>query len=404
MRKAALLLPLLMLAIFVISCGDDDTQSPPAPPPNNLPGLIDPVWEYSHSLGNAVTGGYVYRGSTAPSLVGKYVYADHGTGRIWAITYDGMGAATNELVYDAPFFISTFGMGSDGELYLMQRSGAGRIFRIDELTPASYSLTEAFTPTLTFNQGVDIRNAGAADTRLFVVEQVGRILVFDTSNPQTPETFLDISTSVASGGETGLLGLAFHPDYATNGYFFVYYTTRGALRVRISRFSVTSNPDSADAGSEAPLLNISQRQGNHNGGGLAFDGNGYLLVAVGDEGGGGDVYDNAQDRTTLHGSILRLDVDVPASPYYQIPPDNPFVGNSDGYAQEIFAWGMRNPWRISYDAMTDRIWTGDVGQGQWEEIDVIEWGGNYGWDCREGMHDYIGPPDGPSPVCAGVNP
>jgi glucose/arabinose dehydrogenase len=285
----------------------------------------------------------------------------------------------------------------------MRYSGAGQIYKINETAnPTTYSLAVAFAAT--FNNAVDIRNGG--DSRLFVVEQQGFIRVFDTGNPQAPATFLDIDSEVTSGGERGLLGLAFHPNYSSNGTFFVYYTENSGS-VAISRFNVSGgDPNVADAGSEARLLTIPQQFSNHNGGGLAFDGNGYLLVAVGDEGSGGDPNDNAQDRTTLHGSILRLDVNVPASPFYQIPPDNPFAGNSSGYAEEIFAWGMRNPWRISYDATTDRIWVGDVGQRSWEEVDVIVNGGNYGWDCLEGTHDFIpaGSEDGPSPVCAGVNP
>jgi len=199
-----------------------------------------------------------------------------------------------------------------------------------------------------------------------------------------------------------MLGLAFHPDYKVNGFFYVYYTTgAGPWTARVSRFSVTADSNVADGGSEAILLNIGQRAGNHNGGGLTFDDDGFLYICVGDEGGGGDTYDNAQNRATLQGNILRLDVDlaVDASPWYEIPADNPFVGNANGWAEEIYAWGLRNPWRISHDVPTDRLWAGDVGQGLWEEIDIIESGGNYGWDCREGAHAYTGPPDGPSAAC-----
>lgn len=276
--------------------------------------------------------------------------------------------------------------------------------------PTAYDVVEAF-PSLSFARPVDIRNAGDGSDRLFVVEQTGVIRVFaNVDTVATSDVFLDITGSVAytSQSELGLLGLVFHPDYATNGYFFVYYTTgspggpTGDRRSRLSRFSVSGDPDTADPASEKILLEFPQRQDNHNGGGMCFDGDGYLCLAVGDEGGGGDQYDNAQDRATLYGSILRLDVDqnVDTPPYHGIPADNPFAGNSSGYREEIFAYGLRNPWRITYDAVTDRLWAGDVGQNSWEEIDVITSGANYGWDCREGLSAYTGPPNGPSPACA----
>jgi glucose/arabinose dehydrogenase len=184
----------------------------------------------------------------------------------------------------------------------------------------------------------------------------------------------------------------------------VYYTSLGGAPYvdRLSRFQVSAgDPDDADESTEKILFQISDRQGNHNGGALCFGDDGYLYVAIGDEGGGGDAYNNAQNRAVLFGKILRLDVDqnVDVEPYHGIPPDNPFVGNTDGYREEIFAWGFRNPWRMSFDAPTGRLWVGDVGQVSFEEIDVVEIGKNYGWDCREGMHNYVGPPNGPSPAC-----
>ncbi len=279
---------------------------------------------------------------------------------------------------------------------------------ISENPPAKspYDLVNAF-PNLTFSRPVNIQNAGDGSDRVFVIDQTGKILVVPNDpSATTTSVFLDITGEVtyASGGEMGLLGLAFHPQYASNGYFFVYYVTTTTERIaRLSRFNVSAgDPNAADPASEKVLLEISEREVNHNGGGLCFDGNGYLCVGVGDEGGAGDVYNNAQDRTTLQGSVLRIDVDQNAGtpPYYGIPPDNPFAGNSSGYREEIYTYGMRNPWRISYDAPTDRLWIADVGQAKWEEIDIATPGGNYGWDCREGKHAYVGPPDSPSPACA----
>jgi glucose/arabinose dehydrogenase len=227
--------------------------------------------------------------------------------------------------------------------------------------------------------------------------------VFDNDPAvQNAKTFLDISSRVTSGGERGLLGLAFHPDYETNGYFFIYYSPDPGTTTRLARFQVSAaNPDSANDGSEVVLLDIPQQYGNHNGGQLAFDPDGYLCIAVGDEGSFGDPNDNAQDLTDLHGSILRVDVDSQALGNYGIPSSNPFAVNIKGYRPEIYAYGLRNPWRFSFDPVNGRLWAGDVGQNLWEEIDVIIRGGNYGWDCREGMHDYDASRQ--SPVCDTVS-
>lgn len=256
---------------------------------------------------------------------------------------------------------------------------------------AQYDFEVAF-PNLNFSSALDLQNSGDGTNRLFVVEQVGRIRVFENqTNLNTTKLFLDISDRVTAGGETGLLGLAFHPDYETNGYFYVNYTAPSPLRTVISRFQVsTANPDSADKNSEQILLTYNQPYPNHNGGCVAFGPDGYLYIAAGDGGSGGDPDNNAQNITNLLGKIIRIDVNSPQAPLnYGIPADNPFVDSTNvNIRKEIYAWGLRNTWRFSFDSVTGRLWAGDVGQGAWEEVDIIQNGKNYGWRCYEGTHPY----------------
>jgi len=220
--------------------------------------------------------------------------------------------------------------------------------------------------------------------RLFIIEKVGRIRIIE--NDQLIETpFLDISERVGStGNEQGLLGLAFHPQYAQNGRFFVNYTDNNGNTV-LARFQVSSEPNVADPKSEVKILGVDQPFANHNGGGLAFGPDGYLYAGLGDGGSQGDPFGNAQNTGVLLGKILRLDVDS-AEPY-AVPADNPF-GN------EVWAYGLRNPWRFSFDKLTNDLYIGDVGQNTWEEIDFLPAGSpggtNFGWNFREGAHDYKG--------------
>jgi len=399
--KLSLSLAVLALAACAtlawLAC-DDDTGSPDdgGPPPA---GLVDPIYEYGRTQGRSITGGYVYRGPSIPALTGKYVYADYLSRHVWALRYDGM-TTTNEFLLDAPSGVSSFGVAENGELLLcgFSSTGATKIRGLSE-SGGVYSITDPF-PNLTFNQPVDLKHAGDGTDRLFVLEQAGIIRVFDNdASENTLETFLDIRGPVSCCGELGLLGLAFHPDYQSNGYFFVYYTSDNPNTNVLSRFQVSAgDPNAADVASEKILFEVSDRRGNHNGGGLLFGPDGYLYVSTGDEGGSGDEFDNAQNRAVLFGKILRLDVDqnVNTEPYYGIPPDNPLAGNDDGHREEIYAWGFRNPWRISYDLPTGRLWVADVGQDRYEEIDIVESGKNYGWDCREGKHPFNGDS---SPIC-----
>ena len=228
--------------------------------------------------------------------------------------------------------------------------------------------------------------APAGDGRLFVVEQPGRIRVVE-DGALLPTPFLDITSRVGSGGERGLLSMAFHPDYAENGFFYVNYTdTNGDTRVE--RYRVSADRNRADAGSARLVLGVEQPFSNHNGGLVTFGPDGMLYVGMGDGGGGGDPRGHGQDPATLLGSILRIDVDGAAP--YAIPPDNPFVGQA-GKRPEIWATGVRNPWRFAFDRQAGLIYVADVGQGQWEEVHVApaDSGGiNYGWNVMEGAHCY----------------
>ena len=262
---------------------------------------------------------------------------------------------------------------------------------------AQYSIQVAF-PNMTFSLPVEMVNAGDGTNRIFVVTQKGKIYVFPNSpTASNPKIFLDISDSASQGGgEMGLLGLAFHPNYSNNRYFYVDYTTEASpLRSKISRFQTSaSNPDSAVRNSELVLLTVVQPFTNHNGGHLAFGPDGYLYIAFGDGGSGGDPQNNAQNRSVLLGKILRIDVNpFSKNAVYSIPPTNPFYGNSQGWRQEIFAYGLRNPWKFSFDIPSGRIWAADVGQASWEEVDIIQSGKNYGWRIKEGFVCY-NPPAG----------
>ncbi len=256
--------------------------------------------------------------------------------------------------------------------------------------PAQISLVDAFPSLPAFSRPIECVSPGDGTDRLFVVEQRGKIWVFHPTAPSPQRRlFLDLSGMVSStGSETGLLGLAFHPNYATNGQFFINYTSSssGALKTYVARYTVSaSNPDSALATSETVFLSQDQPYENHNGGKIAFGPDGYLYISFGDGGSGNDPQNNGQTLTTVLGKILRIDVNAATFPYnYSIPPSNPFAANSAGYRKEIYAYGVRNPWKFSFDAETGTLWAGDVGQGAREEVDTIVAGGNYGWRLMEG--------------------
>lgn len=236
---------------------------------------------------------------------------------------------------------------------------------------------------------VEITNAN--DSRLFVVQQNGIIKIIQPNGTINATNFLNISSKIIFGGERGLLGLAFHPQYSVNGYFFVYYNNP-AGNIIVARYSVSStDPNVANAGSEKILLNIPKPFSNHNGGSIHFAPDGKLWVITGDGGSGGDPNNNAQNKNSLLGKMLRIDVDATDPTPYNIPPDNPFAGAGVDGADEIWAYGLRNAWKYSFDLTTGNAMIADVGQENIEEINkmpITQAGINYGWRCYEGNNAY----------------
>ena len=261
------------------------------------------------------------------------------------------------------------------------------------MPPSSVQTQQVFSG-VTLASVTTLKQAPGDDTRWFATNQAGTVTVFDNDPINaTGSIFLDIASRVQDGGERGLLGIAFHPDFATNGEVFVSYTAPSPLTSVVSRFRSMDGNLTLDPSTEEIILTAFQPQGNHNGGDIHFGDDGYLYLALGDGGGAGDPGDNGQNTSTLLGSIVRIDVDVLTG--YAIPGDNPFAGNANclqgsgaAACPEIFAWGFRNPWRFSFDSQTGALWAGDVGQGDFEEVGRVQLGENHGWNIREGAHCY----------------
>lgn len=258
-------------------------------------------------------------------------------------------------------------------------------------TIPAITTTHVYT-SLSFDQPTVLMQAPGDSSRWFVGEKRGYIRVF-ANNPSSSSssTFLDLSSVVAFGGEGGLLGFAFHPDFPVIPEVYVSFTRGNPFRSYVSRFLSTDTGETLNPATEEIILELPQPQTNHNGGDIAFGPDGLLYVGFGDGGGGGDPNENGQNTMNLHSAIVRIDVD--GNSPYEIPAGNPFDMNAAcvqgvGAAPcpEIYAWGFRNPWRFSFDTVTGRLWAGDVGQASWEEINLVEAGENYGWNDREGAH------------------
>ena len=254
-------------------------------------------------------------------------------------------------------------------------------------TAGTVTVERAF-PSLTFTNPISMYQPPGDDTRWFLIEQGGQVLVFANDDAAAAVSVsADLSSLVDDTGEGGLLGMAFHPSFSGSGHVYFYHTETGPgpstpLVSHLTRYTMNIS-GIIDTGSRNVILSVDQPETNHNGGDIKFGLDGFLYISLGDGGGSGDPDGNAQDTTTLLGSMLRIDIDG-GSPY-AIPAGNVFASSSTDIP-EIYAWGLRNPWRFSFDELTGDLWAGDVGQGAWEEIDLVISGGNYGWNIEEGDH------------------
>lgn len=277
-------------------------------------------------------------------------------------------------------------------------NGGGGLDPPDPPGPPATVQTQRVFANVVLNSPTALTQAPGDASRWFALNKAGVITVFNNDPVNAVgSTFLNISGRVLNSGEAGLLGLAFHPEFANNGEVFVSYVAPGLISV-ISRFRSNVGNLTLDPMSEEILLTVIQPQDNHNGGDIHFGPDGFLYIGFGDGGGANDPSGHAQNTTNLLGAMVRIDVDIAMG--YDIPPGNPFAGNTPSVqgvcganCPEIYAWGFRNPWRFSFDRQGGALWVGDVGQNAWEEVDRVERGQNYGWNTREGAHCF-NPPSG----------
>lgn len=370
-----------LLAALALGCGADSAGEPS--PPNVAPAVVI----------TAPASGLVVAEGTELTFQGGAVDLEDGTlgdgAFTWVSSLDGLLGTGDSIA------LSTLAPGTH-IVTLQARDAGGKIGSATvSLTVTSSASGYGLLPVVSgLREPVFLTHAPGDATRLFIVEKTGRIRVIK-NGVLLATPFLDLSDSVSTGSEQGLLGLAFQPDYATSGRFLVSYTSpRGSLSGGtsvIARYSVsTANPDRANPASGQPILELPQPYSNHNGGMIAFGPDGYFYAGFGDGGGGGDPLDTGQDRTDLLGSMLRLQLG--GGPGYTIPASNPWA-SSTTFAPELWNWGLRNPWRFSFDRLTGDLYIADVGQGTWEEVNVAgqasPGGENYGWNQMEGGTCYV---------------
>ncbi|MEQ1801423.1 MAG: PQQ-dependent sugar dehydrogenase [Gammaproteobacteria bacterium] len=345
--------------------------------PNNSADQVStiPRWLKISRRGNAVSGYSSTNGTT-------WTLRDSVTLALPATAYAGLAVTSHKD--------GTLATGTFDSVQVVPGAGTAS-------APTSMSVEDPFPTTPAFTQPTKLLQAPGDAARWFVLEKTGRAKVFRTDTPATVSTWLDFSAKVNTSSEGGLLSLAFHPLYPARREVFVSYTTGSPMQLVVSRL-LLNNVTTPTVVTEQMLLTVSKPWDNHNGGDLAFGPDGHLYISTGDGGSGGDPNDYAQNRTRLLGKMLRIDAwDATGwpAPRYRIPPDNTYAGNAlcgpatnAAACPELYAWGLRNPWRFSFDASTGSLWAGDVGQNLREEIDVITRGGNYGWRCREGIAAY----------------
>jgi uncharacterized repeat protein (TIGR03806 family) len=408
----------LLLAGALQGCGgSSDAGNPPpvvdttAPSvPQNLtatalvPTQVNLSWSASTDSGGAGLAGYrVLRGGSEIATTPQTSYTDTGRGASTAYTY-------TVRAYDNASPANVSADSSAASVTTPATAVVGLDARPSNTTclagaPPSAGgaqLQRAFS-SVSFSNPILALQAPGDSSRWFVVEQAGRVLKFPNVASPTASTFIDITSRVASGGELGLLGMAFHPNFPVDRRVFLSYTagSSGSRVSRISAFLTADNGQTLDPASERILLTLNQPEDNHNGGNIAFGPDGYLYIGFGDGGGGGDQHTqngpigNGQSLKTMLGKLLRIDIGPESATTYSIPATNPFAaGPKCGAATnaqscpEIFAYGLRNPWRWSFDRQSGDLWVGDVGQNNYEEVDIVQRGGNYGWRCREGLHAY----------------
>jgi uncharacterized repeat protein (TIGR03806 family) len=373
---------------------------------------VDVSWSASTDTGGSGLSGYrLYRDGAGTALATvnapATTYADTGLAASTQYSYvvRAFDVAGNESASSSAAAAATQANPVSGVSGLDSRPSNTTCLAWDRPNPSGTISLEPFT-SLTFNSAVALLQAPGDNSHWYVVEQGGAVKRFTMPNPAASTTVINVP--VTFSGEAGLLGMTFHPNFPTDKRVFLSYTTTvaGQLISRISSF--ITNDNGATLSGENVLLTLNQPEPNHNGGNIAFGPDGYLYIGFGDGGGGGDAHGdpgNGQRLTTMLGKMLRIDVS-PATGY-NIPPTNPFATNAkcgpdtraSGECPEIYAWGFRNPWRWSFDRSTSELWVGDVGQGQWEEVDQVARGGNYGWRCREGAHDFA---SGSTTGCSGA--